>query len=310
MALKLVFMGTPDFAVPTLDALIAAGHSICAAYTRAPRPAGRGLSPQPSPVAHLATRAHIPIETPANFKDAETCERLRAYEPDAIIVVAYGLLLPPSVLSLPRYGCLNLHASLLPRWRGAAPIQRAIMAGDSQTGVMVMRMEEGLDTGPVALTASMPLAPSDTASDLHDRLMARGAGLMREAVSRLQEGRLTFTAQSAEGVTYARKIEKAEARIDWRWNAEAVRRQIHALSPFPGAWTEMAGEQGLERIKILRCDVATESGTPGSILDDQLTIACGEHAIRPLIIQRAGRKAMEVERALNGLSLRPGTVLS
>lgn len=310
MPLSAVFMGTPDFAVPTLQVLIAAGHRVKAVYTQPPRPAGRGMAPQPSPIARAALAADLPVEAPLDFKDAANIARLAAYQPDVIVVVAYGLLLPPAVLAIPKYGCLNLHASLLPRWRGAAPIQRAVMAGDAQAGAMVMRMEAGLDTGPVALTYQCPIKPGDTAGDLHDHLMAKGALLMAEALGRLEAGGLTFSPQPEDGVLYARKILKEEARIDWTKPADDIRRQVHGLSPFPGAWCELAVSGQKERLKILRCAVADGSGPPGQILDAHLTIACGRQALRPLLVQRAGRKAMDVAELLRGLSLPPGTLLA
>lgn len=310
MPLSVVFMGTPDFAVPTLSALIAGGHRIEAVYTQPPRPAGRGLAPVPSPVEKAARQSGLVVETPLDFKDEATRATLAAYRPDVVVVVAYGLLLPPAVLAMPPLGCLNLHGSLLPRWRGAAPIQRAIMAGDEMTGIMVMRMEAGLDTGPVALTARCPIAADTTAGDLHDRLMIDGAHLMAEALTHLERGALTFMPQSAEGVVYARKIDKGEAHIDWTKSADEVRRHIHGLSPFPGAWCELRLGDTAERLKILRCEMVEAQGRPGCVLDDKMTIACGEGAIRPLLVQRAGRKAMDTEAVLRGLTIPPGSEFS
>lgn len=307
MPLSVVFMGTPDFAVPTLAALIAGGHRIEAVYTQPPRPAGRGLAPVPSPVETAARQSGLAVETPLDFKDEATRATLVAYRPDVVVVVAYGLLLPPAVLAIPPLGCLNLHGSLLPRWRGAAPIQRAIMAGDEMTGVMVMRMEAGLDTGPVALTARCPIAADTTAGDLHDRLMIDGAHLMAEALMHLERGVLTFMPQSAEGVVYARKIDKSEAHIDWTKSADEVRRHIHGLSPFPGAWCELRLGDARERLKLLRCHTVEGQGRPGCVLDDKMTIACGEGAVRPLLVQRAGRKAMDTEAVLRGLAIPPGS---
>ncbi|HQF30640.1 MAG TPA: methionyl-tRNA formyltransferase, partial [Hyphomicrobiales bacterium] len=239
MALRVAFMGTPDFAVATLVAVCEAGHDVVAVYTRAPRPAGRGMAERRSPVHVEAERRGIPVLTPKTLRTAEAEAGLAAFAPDVVVVVAYGLILPPAILAVPRHCCLNLHGSLLPRWRGAAPIQRAVMAGDPETGVMVMKMEEGLDTGPVAMTAATPIGPDETAGELHDRLAALGAGLVASALDRLEAGGLAFVAQGAAGVTYAAKIDKGETRIDWSQPARAVHDHIRGLSPFPGAWCEM-----------------------------------------------------------------------
>lgn len=309
MSLSIVFMGTPVFAVATLEAVIAAGHRVTAAYTQPPRPAGRGMKMIASPVAECAGRHGMIVETPVSLRGTAEVERFRGFMPDVAVVVAYGLLLPPAILAIPRHGCLNLHASLLPRWRGAAPIQRAVMAGDAETGAMVMRMEAGLDTGPVALERRVPITAADTAGDLHDRLMKDGAGLMVEALDRITKGAISFSPQPEEGVTYAHKIDKAEARIDWSRSAGAIQRLIHGLSPYPGAWCTITSPGGEERLRILRCETCALSGAAGSVLDDQLTIACGEGSIRPLIVQRPGRKAMETQAALRGSPLPAGTVL-
>ena len=309
MPLKVIFMGTPDFAVPVFEAILHAGHRMVAAYTRAPRPAGRGQAPTPSPIARAAEQAGVPIETPGTLKNTIEQQRFASFAPDVAVVVAYGLLLPQEILTLPRLGCLNLHASLLPRWRGAAPIQRAIMAGDRQSGIMVMRMEEGLDTGPIALTLRTPIAANETAGELHDRLRALSPPLMVEALNLLEAGKLMFTAQDDTGIVYAKKIEKAEARIDWTCPADVVASHIHGLSPFPGAWCEVKGPAGVERMKFLKVERHAQSGTPGTVLDDQLTIACGTGAIRPILIQRAGRKVMDRETLLRGLALTRGMSL-
>src|SRR5437588_1342999 len=289
MPLRLIFMGTPDFAVPTLLELVAHGHEVVAVYTRAPKPAGRGMKLQPTPVEQEARRLGIPVLTPTTLKTPEALAEFRGHDPQAAVVVAYGMILPQAILNAPPLGCFNLHASLLPRWRGAAPINRAIMAGDSETGVMVMKMDAGLDTGDVAMAERTAITDEMTASDLHDRLSPLGADLMVRAMAALEKGALQLRKQGEDGVTYAAKIEKAEARIDWSKPARAVLRHIHGLSPFPGAWSEIGGEGDAARIKILRCERANGSGAPGSVLDEHLTIACGEGAIRIIELQRAGK---------------------
>ena len=304
MSLRLIFMGTPEFAVPTLLELVAHGHEIAAVYTRAAKPAGRGMKLQPTPVGQEALRLGIPVETPVTLKTPEALEEFRAHDADAAVVVAYGMILPKAILDAPKFGCFNLHASLLPRWRGAAPINRAIMAGDSETGVMVMKMDAGLDTGDVAMTERIAITDAMTAADLHDVLARLGADLMVRAIGALERGMLQLTKQSEQGVTYATKIEKAEARIDWHKPARAVLRHIHALSPFPGAWCEMPVEGEPVRVKILRCAMATGSGAAGDLLDDHLTIACKEGAIRILELQRAGKAPMKAEDFLRGTPLK------
>ncbi|VIO68136.1 Methionyl-tRNA formyltransferase [Bradyrhizobium ivorense] len=306
MSLRLIFMGTPDFAVPTLLELVAHGHEVVAVYTRAPKPGGRrGLQLQPTPVEQEARRLNIPVLTPKTLKTAEALDEFRAHEADAAVVVAYGMILPQAILDAPKLGCFNLHASLLPRWRGAAPINRAIMAGDAESGVMVMKMDVGLDTGDVAMAERLPISDSMTAADLHDALAPLGADLMVRAMGGLERGGLQLTRQSADGVTYAAKIEKAEARIDWHQPAHAVLRHIHGLSPFPGAWCELAGEGEPVRLKILRCELAKGSGAPGDVLDDNLAIACGDGAIRILELQRAGKAPMKAADFLRGTPLKP-----
>ncbi|APX90078.1 methionyl-tRNA formyltransferase [Brevirhabdus pacifica] len=295
--MRIVFMGTPDFSVPVLDALIAAGHEIAAVYCQPPRPAGRGKKPRPTPVHARAEALGLEVRHPETLRDADEQARFAALEADVAVVVAYGLLLPQAVLDAPRHGCLNIHASLLPRWRGAAPIHRAIMAGDARTGVCIMQMEAGLDTGPVLLRAEIPIGPTDTTGDLHDALSALGAARIVEALERL-EG-LTPVPQPEEGVTYAAKIDKAEARIDWSRPAAEVDRKIRGLSPFPGAWTEMAGE----RVKLLRSRVAEGgAGAPGEVLTG-FTIACGEGAVEVLEAQRQGKRAAGAAEFLRGNTL-------
>jgi methionyl-tRNA formyltransferase len=298
-------MGTPDFAVPTLLELVAHGHEIAAVYTRAPKPAGRGMKLQPTPVAQEALRLGIQVLTPTTLKTPDTLETFRGHNADAAVVVAYGMILPQSILNAPPLGCFNLHASLLPRWRGAAPINRAIMAGDAESGVMVMKMDVGLDTGDVAMAERLAISDAMTAADLHDALAPLGADLMVRAMGGLERGSLQLSRQSEEGVTYAAKIEKAEARIDWNRPARAVLRHIHGLSPFPGAWCEVALDGEQARIKILRCEAAKGTGAPGEVVDDRLTIACAEGAIRILELQRAGKAPMKAADFLRGSPLKP-----
>jgi methionyl-tRNA formyltransferase len=310
MSLRLIFMGTPEFAVPTLLELVAHGHEIAAVYTRAAKPAGRGMKLQLSPVEQEAQRLGISVMTPATLKTPEALERLRAHEADAAVVVAYGMILPQAILDAPKLGCFNLHASLLPRWRGAAPINRAIMAGDTGTGVMVMKMDAGLDTGDVAMAERLAVTDAMTAADLHDALAPLGADLMVRAIGALERGKLQLTRQSDQGVTYASKIEKAEARIDWNKPAREVLRHIHGLSPFPGAWCELAVDGEPARVKILRCEVAKGSGAPGELLDDRLAVACKQGAIRILELQRAGKAPMKAGEFLRGTALKAGARVS
>jgi methionyl-tRNA formyltransferase len=300
-------MGTPDFAVPTLLELAAHGHEIVAVYTRAPKPGGRrGLQLQPTPVEREARRLGIPVLTPATLKTPQALEAFRGHGADAVVVVAYGMILPQAILDAPPLGCFNLHASLLPRWRGAAPINRAIMAGDAETGVMVMKMDVGLDTGDVAMAERLAITDAMTASDLHDRLARLGADLMVRAMAALGRGALTLTQQAAEGVTYAAKIDKAEARIDWTRPAHAVLRHIHGLSPFPGAWSELQVEDAPVRVKILRCEQVEGAGSPGTVLHDHLTVACGDGALRIVELQRSGKAPMQAGEFLRGTPLRAG----
>jgi methionyl-tRNA formyltransferase len=307
MPLRLIFMGTPDFSVPTLAAIADAGHEIAAVYTREPKPAGRrGLELQNTPVAREAEKRGFPVLTPATLKTPEALDTFRAHKADAAVVVAYGLLLPKVILEAVPLGCFNIHASLLPRWRGAAPINRAIMAGDAESGVMVMRMEEGLDTGPVAMTARVPIGADMTAGDLHDELSQQGALLITPALEKLEQGTLTLTPQAREGVTYAAKIDKNETRIDWQKPWQDVHNHIRGLSPFPGAWCEFEGQ----RLRILRTTRGEGSSAPGKVLDDKLTIACGDGAIRIVELQRAGKGVVTAEEFLRGAKIAPGTMLA
>jgi methionyl-tRNA formyltransferase len=307
MPLRLIFMGTPEFSVPTLAELAAHGHDIAAVYTRAPKPAGRrGLTLQPTPVEEAARRLGIPVFTPSTLKTPDALEQFRAHNADAAVVVAYGMILRQAILDAPAQGCFNLHASLLPRWRGAAPINRAIMAGDAETGVMVMKMDAGLDTGDVAMAERVPITDAVTAADLHERLSHLGADLAVRAMAALERGQLQLTKQPADGVTYAAKIDKAEAHIDWNRPAHDVLRHIHGLSPFPGAWTELQTGSEPVRIKILRCELASGSGAPADVLDDQFTIACADGAIRIVELQRAGKAPMKAAEFLNGTPLKRG----
>ncbi len=311
MPLRVIFMGTPEFSVPTLRAIADAGHEIVAVYTQPPRAAGRrGLELTPSPVQREAERLGLEVRTPVSLKSEAEQQAFRALRADVAVVVAYGLLLPKPILEAPRLGCLNGHASLLPRWRGAAPIQRAIMAGDTETGMMVMRMEEGLDTGPVAMAEKCAIGPNMTAGELHDRLMHIGAALMAEALARLERDALTFTAQATEGVTYAKKIDKAETRVDWTRPAGEVHDHIRGLSPFPGAWCEIEIGGRLERLKLLRSTLSQGAGEPGGILDDRLTVACGSGAIRLVEVQRAGGRPIAAQEFLRGAKLEKGTKFS
>jgi methionyl-tRNA formyltransferase len=308
LALRVVFIGTPDFAVPTL-AEVARRHHVVAVYTRAPKPAGRrGLDLTPSPVEGEARRLELPVVSPPTLRTPRAAEDLQAYGADVVVVVAYGLILPRPVLEACRLGAFNLHASLLPRWRGAAPINRAIMAGDAETGVMVMKMEEGLDTGPVAMTERLAIGPDATAGEMHDRLAQIGAGLMGRALDALEHGSLSPVPQSPQGVTYAGKISKEETRIAWTRPWREVHDHIRGLSPFPGAWFAL-GKEGA-RIKVLRTTRGEGTGAPGMVLDDRLTVACAEGAVRILELQRAGRQAMMAEEFLRGSPIPAGTCLA
>lgn len=307
MPLRIIFMGTPDFAVPTLRAVAEAGHELVAVYTQPPRPAGRrGLELTSSPVQREAERLGIELRTPLSLKPEAEQEAFRAFHADVSVVVAYGLLLPRPILEGTRFGCYNGHASLLPRWRGAAPIQRAVMAGDGETGMMIMRMDAGLDTGPVALAERVAIDPLMTAGDLHDRLMPLCARLMVEALARLEKGDLPLTPQSSEGVVYARKIDKSETRIDWTRPAAEVHNHIRGLSPSPGAWCEMDGAGKLERVKILRSAPFEGAGMPGMVLDDAPTVACGSGAVRLVELQRSGGRPLSGDEFQRGSKLARG----
>jgi len=297
--LRLAFMGTPDFAIPALRALLAAGHELAAVYTQPPRRAGRGRKERRSPVHELALAHGLEVRTPASLKAAEVQADFAALGLDAAVVVAYGQILPPAILKAPRLGCVNVHASLLPRWRGAAPIQRAIMAGDVQTGVTIMLMDEGLDTGPLLLDEAVPIAPGATAGDLHDCLAARGAPLLLRALAGLADGTLAPRPQPATGATYAPKIDKAEARIDWRRSADEIDRLIRGLSPAPGAWFAAGGA----RIKVLRAELAAGSGAPGAVIGAPLTVACGDGALALSLVQRAGKGPMAARDFVRGFAL-------
>jgi methionyl-tRNA formyltransferase len=303
MPLRLIFMGTPDFAVPTLRALQGAGHQIVAVYTREAKRAKRGLKLRPSPVELEAGARSIPVFTPTTLRTSDALEQFRAHDANAAVVVAYGMILPQAILDAPEHGCYNLHASILPRWRGAAPIQRSIMAGDVESGVKVMKMDAGLDTGDAAIGKRVVITDSMTAGDLHDVLAPLGANLMVRKITALERGKLRVFPQSKRGLRYADKIDKAEARIFWDRPAREVLRHIHGLSPFPGAWCEMP-VGGDPRVKILRCELAEGSGAPGELLDDRLTIACGQGAIRILELQKAGGAPMKANVFLAGARLR------
>ena len=300
--MRLIFMGTPDFAVPTLVELATRGHEIAAVYTRAPKPAGRGMDVQHTPVEQEARRLALAVHTPRTLKDDEAQAAFRAHNADAAVVVAYGLILPKSVLEAPRLGCFNVHASLLPRWRGAAPINRAIMADDAESGVTIMKMDEGLDTGAMAMAERMPIGSDMTAGDLHDALSRLGADLMLRALAAAERGSLTLTPQPAAGVTYAEKISKNETRIDWSKPWKQVHDHIRGLSPFPGAWFEIDGV----RVKALRSTKGSGSGAAGTVLDNKLTIACGAGAVRLTQVQRAGKQPMSADEFLRGTPVKPG----
>ena len=308
MALRIIFMGTPEFAVPALAALVRDGHDIACVYTRAPKPGGRrGLTTLKSPVHQQAELLGLKVRTPKSLKGEDEQAAFGGLGADVAVVVAYGLILPAPILQGTRLGCYNGHASLLPRWRGAAPIERAIMAGDTQTGMMVMKMDEGLDTGPVAMSRKVAIPPDMTAGELHDALMLEGGTLIAEAMRRLEAGDLPVTAQSEEGVTYAAKIDKAETRIDFARPAVDVHNRIRGLSPFPGAWLEMEFGGRRERVKVLRSQLGEGSAAPGTVLDDRLLVGCAEGAVRLTRLQKAGGKPLSAEEFLRGNSVARGT---
>jgi methionyl-tRNA formyltransferase len=311
MSLRIVFMGTPAFAVPTLTEVIGQGHEVVAVYTRPPAPGGRrGLDLVLSPVHQAAERFGIPVLTPRSLRNAEVQQEFAAHQADVAVVVAYGLLLPRPILDAPAFGCLNLHGSLLPRWRGAAPIQRAVMAGDRETGVMVMRMEEGLDTGPVAMVEKIGIAAEMTAGQLHDRMMLIGADLMARALAALERGSLGFTPQSREGVSYAAKITKEECRLDFGLPADVLHNRVRGLAPAPGAFFEVGTGADAKRVKALRATVSEASAVPGTLIDAEGRIACGGGALHLLEVQPAGKSAMSAVDFLRGARLVPGDRLA
>ena len=307
--MRIIFMGTPDFAVPALAAVLAAGHEVAAVYSQPPRAAGRGLAARKSPVQVFAESEGLSVHTPASLRSTEVQARFTSLNADAGVVVAYGMILPKPILEAPRHGCFNIHASLLPRWRGAAPIQRALLAGDAEAGVAVMRIEEKLDTGAVCLAERLAIGPDETAGELHDRLAAIGAELMVRALSDLEKGSLACWPQHEEGVTYAAKIEPGETRIDWSRKADEVHNLIRGLSPHPGAWFEIKLKGKCERVRALRSTLAKGEGKPGTVLDDQFTIACGKGSVRLLQVQRAGKRPMPVAEFRRGAELPVGSVL-
>ncbi len=307
MTLRVVFMGTPDFAVPSLSEIVGAAHDVAGVYTQPPRPAGRGMGERKSPVHRFAEEAGLPVFTPRSLRNPDIQEEFASLQPDVAVVVAYGLILPPRILHIPPLGCLNLHGSLLPRWRGAAPIQRALMAGDKETGVMVMRMEEGLDTGPVALADSLHVSPDATGGEVHDHLALMGATLLLRALELLEANRLTFSPQPSEGVTYATKLSNQETRIDWTKPGIEVHNRIRALSPYPGSWFEALLGGKPERIKVLRSVLVPGKGEPGQLLDANLTVACASQAVRLTQVQRAGKRPMGGADFLRGFPLGRGT---
>lgn len=309
MPLRVVFMGTPDFAVSTLMQIVGAGHEVVGCYTQPPRPADRGMEPRKSPVQAIAESFHIPVYTPPSMKGGIEQTIFKGLKADVAIVVAYGHILPKPILITPKYGCLNLHASKLPRWRGAAPIQRSLMAGDQETAVAVMKMDEGLDTGPIAMEEMVAIEPNMTAGDLHDHLALVGSDLIIEALEQLETKALKYTDQKETGVTYANKISKYETRIKWSRNAKDIHNHIRGISPFPGAWCEFEFGDQKERLKVLRTRKIDGDGVPGEIMDDQLTVACGKGAIRLEQVQRAGKKPMNAEDFMRGAPIGKGTVL-
>jgi methionyl-tRNA formyltransferase len=301
--MRLAFMGTPDFAVAALDALVRAGHQVVRVYCQPPKPAGRGQALRPTPVQAAAERHGIAVRTPRTLRDPAEQAAFAALGLDAAVVAAYGLILPAAVLDAPRLGCLNIHASLLPRWRGAAPIQRAMLAGDAETGITIMQMDPGLDTGPMLSKGTVPIGPETTAQDLHDRLAAMGADLIVEALARLERGELPAVPQPADGATYAPKLEKDEGRIDWTRPAEDLARQVRALTPWPGCFVELPGA---ERLKVLAAVPSQGRGVPGTVLDDAFTVACGSGALRLVMVQRAGRGPTDGAACLRGMRIGSG----
>lgn len=312
MSLRIVYMGTPDFAVPALAALLEAGHTVVAVYSQPPRPAGRGHKVQLSPVHAFAEARGLPVFTPKSLRKAEEQAVFAAHQADVAVVAAYGLILPKAILEAPRLGCVNIHGSLLPRWRGAAPIQRSLLAGDAATGIAIMQMDEGLDTGAVLSMEETPIGPADTASTLHDRLAAMGARMVVEAVAGLEAGSLIARPQPEEGVTYAAKLSRDDGRLDWTQTAAHIDRQVRALTPWPGCWFDMPADLGGERIKVLAAGLVSGSGpsAPGVVLDGELTVACGEGALRLTSVQRPGKAAVSGGDFLRGQRLSPGVSLA
>ena len=308
--MRIIFMGTPEFSVPTLETLIETGQEVVAVYTQPPRRAGRGKKERPSPVHECAQKHAIDVHTPLSLHKLEPRKVFEALKADVAVVVAYGLILPPKILAAPQHGCLNLHGSLLPRWRGAAPMQRALMAGDKRTGIQVMRMGKGLDTGPVCLSSMIEINANMTAGELHDDLMIRGADLMVKALHELANGTLSCEEQPSEGITYAQKLEKSETRIDWSRPARDVHNHIRGLSPFPGAWFEIEVNGKSERIKVLETDICEENGACGAVLDEYLRVGCATGAIRLLQLQRAGKRPMKADDFLRGLKIKAGQTLA
>lgn len=306
--MRIVFMGTPDFAVPALEALLKEGHDIVAVYTQPPRAAGRGMELRKSAVHEAAEAAGLEVRTPERLKSLEDQDAFRALEADAAVVVAYGIILPRPILDGTKRGVFNIHASLLPRWRGAAPINRAIMAGDLESGVSIMRVSEGLDAGPVCLEARVEIGPEMTAGELHDLLAPLGAELMVKALTELERGMLDCRPQADEAATYAPKLDNKETRINWRLRAHDVHNRIRGLSPYPSAWFEIEQNGKRERVKVLRAELAQGEGPPGTLLDDLLTVACGEGAVRLREVQRAGKKPVSAEAFLRGVAIQPGAV--
>ncbi len=306
MPLRLAFMGTPDFSVAALQALHAAGHDIACVYSQPARPAGRGQKERPSPVQAAAEALGCPVRTPSSLKDADAQQAFRDLDLDIAVVVAYGLILPQAILDAPRLGCLNIHASLLPRWRGAAPIQRAILAGDDETGITIMQMDAGLDTGPMLLTESMQITDATTGESLHDALAEMGSRLIVDALERIAAGSVQPTPQPEDGVTYAKKLSRGEARIDWHDPADELERKLRAFTPWPGSWFDLDGQ----RVKLLAAEVADGDGAPGTVLDDTFTVACGERALRLTRLQRQGKGAMDAADFLRGTPVPAGHVLS
>ena len=310
MALRIVFMGTPEFAVPSLVELLGQGHEIVTVYTQPPRPSGRGMELKKSAIHEKSQQFGIPVRIPQSINSPDEIENFKQLQPELAVVIAYGLLLPEAILNTPKLGCYNGHASLLPRWRGAAPIQRAIMAGNSETGVSIMKMTKGLDEGPVGLMEKTPIPQNMTAGELHDRLSTLTADLMVRAVGALERGSLELQEQGQSGITYAHKIEKAETRVDWSRTAEQVHNHVRGLSPFPGAWTEIPINGRNQRVKVLKSEVSSKAGEPGMVLDEELTIACGSGSVKLIELQRSGKQPQPIDDFIRGSQIEPNSVLN